>query len=287
MLKTNSTLVSGLPGSGKSYLAVKLISDRCISSVDITNYPDFLYTNIADFDHDLLVSRSKKAYSKLNLDVKLKSFDLDIDLLYKHLSEMKSIRFDSKKNKEEAESEMIIYAKKHKLYNCMIIIDEFHHYFIKPDSVWSFLITYRRHFNCELILITQAYNQIHQTYTTHEVYIVAHRRAHAISNNLNYSEVTFLPRDGNIDWKRNPGTRFSLSPDPKIFELYSSGGSVGVKRGIYKYFKYVFVFVVLFIILMFYFVKTVFSDPISASKSASKQVQKKIEKHIEKHIENK
>lgn len=142
-------LNTGVPGSGKTYFVVKQIVD--IAKDKKSKYKK-IFTNINGLKYEEL--------NKINSNLVFESLYFD-DLL------------------EEIEKEFLFYSKNKKLHNyddtikelgilskfydSLIVIDECHTLLDSSDSMKRF-ITYHRHWNIDLILITQAKSELDKVY---------------------------------------------------------------------------------------------------------------------------
>lgn len=212
------SIITGVPGSGKSFKAVNDIVSQLVNPKSDFQY---LYTNIAGFDFDLMRSKLKK--NRLNQ----KCFELKNSILNKHISAMYEIYIDESKTEED----LIEYSKKHHLYKSYIVFDEAHNFFGIPSTEKIWFLTYHRHIYLEIVLITQNIALIHRLYLkVIEVYFDAHRRSNAITNAFKYSFYTSDKFE-----KENRLDIIKISPDSKLFELYISGDSVKGKKVVYKF----------------------------------------------------
>ncbi len=121
--------VVGIPGSGKTALAVNHI----IKNKDNDKYTK-IYTNINQFD-----------FSKIQ-----KAIDLNWEVIYESLVELHQL-YKSK----VTDDELIEYAKTHGLYQVLIVLDECHNFLDKKDTVLVWWLSYHRHLNQDIFLITQ------------------------------------------------------------------------------------------------------------------------------------
>ncbi len=128
----------GLQGSGKTLHAVSKLYDNFINpkTKDRSEY-DYALTNINEFKFELTDGKVNK---------------LDFDELYEQLVQL----FDISVNQKETDTVLNEKAKEFNLYNCLIVIDEAPHYFVKDkDTVLLWWIEYHRHMHQDIILITQ------------------------------------------------------------------------------------------------------------------------------------
>jgi len=223
-------LITGIPGSGKSLAAIKEIHDCFINCKD-TKYGryEYLYTNISEFDIDLLKSKSKKSYKKCTKDVPFtfSFFEFKDELFFGHIYKMYQIFNDNTKT----ESDLVQYVKDKKFYNSLIVIDEAHNYFDRQDDVLVWFFTYHRHLFVDILLITQNKDLISNSYTkVIETFIDAQRRSRTLTKDMKYTiYASSMYND------ENKMETYSIKPLPEYFELYHSGDKVKTKKYVYKF----------------------------------------------------
>lgn len=211
------SLVVGFPGSGKSYYAVKKIYDILSSSKD--QNIEIIYTNIGGIKFDYFPD-SKVEFKKLKED----------DLLT-YLTQCFKI-YEEHKDKDNVDDYLIEYSKKMNFYNALIVFDECHDFFTPQDRVKIFWLTYHRHLNHEIILLTQNKALINSKYRAiPEQFIEAQPRSKKLfSSTLNYKHyASFAMR------KSDQFNSSSIKTDPKIFDLYQSGNKSAQKSIIIKF----------------------------------------------------
>jgi zona occludens toxin (predicted ATPase) len=212
------TFIGGRPGSGKSYYTIDLIHKKFLSKEEPFHL--YLYQNLAKFNVDLLNYKLKQK----NRDIKVYNFDFHKYM--NHVKNMYSIHMD----KDRTEEDLVQYSKDHKLYKALIIIDEAHLYLDKRDKYITFLLTYHRHWDTDIYILSQQMNLIHyKNLATIENYIIAQRRTLSLKSNkfkyFHYSNEQFTK--DNIDQQEE------LSINEDYFEYYQSGGGIRAKN-IYK-----------------------------------------------------
>ena len=146
-------LTKGVPGSGKTYRAVYSLyanfginKDKIkIDKNFIYNNIDFAYTNINQIQADKFEDGKIKV---LDFD----KFKIDIELLYK----LQTSGTD--------DIALLETAKGMNLANCLIILDECHNYLGKENVALVWWLTYHRHLNQQIYLITQALNLVNAKY---------------------------------------------------------------------------------------------------------------------------
>ena len=216
------SLVVGFPGSGKSYYAVKKIYD--ILSINdnknkkISQY-EIIYTNIGGIKFDYFP----------NSIVKFKK--LKENQLLEYLTQCYNI-YDLHKNDDNVDKYLIEYSKEQDFYNALIVFDECHDFFSNQDKIKIFWLTYHRHLNHEIILLTQNKTLIHSKYRAiPELFIEAQPRSKKLfSNTLNYKHYSsFAMR------KADHFNNSSIKTNQEIFKLYQSGNKSTQKSIILKF----------------------------------------------------
>jgi len=211
------SLVVGFPGSGKSYYAVKKIYD-ILSSDKISQY-EVIYTNIGGIKFDYFPN-STVEFKKLKEDD-----------LYKYLNECFKI-YEDHKDDDNVDEYLIKYSKEQNFYNALIVFDECHDFFTPQDRVKIFWLTYHRHLNHEIILLTQNKSLINSKYRAiPEQFIEAQPRSKKLfSNTLNYKHyASFAMR------KSDQFNSSSIKTQQDIFNLYQSGNKSSQKSVLVKF----------------------------------------------------
>lgn len=254
------SLVVGFPGSGKSYFAVKKIYD-ILSSTKTQNF-EVIYTNIGGIKFDYFPD-SQVQFKKLK----------ESDLI-EYLTECFKI-YELHKNDDNVDDFLIAYSKEQSFYNSLIIFDECHDFFSNQDRIKIFWLTYHRHLNHEIILLTQNKSLINTKYRAiPEQFIEAQPRSKKLfSNTLNYKHYSsFTMR------KSDQFNSSSIKTNPAIFNLYQSGNK-STQKSILVKFIVILAFGLIVAIFLFYNLLGGFTDDtVELDKSLQKleQPQKKI-----------
>ncbi len=213
------SLIVGFPGSGKSYYAVKRIHDILSNDKKNDNNIENIYTNIGGIKFDYFPN-SKVGFKKLKEDE-----------LMIYLSECFRL-YELYKSHENVDDYLIKYSKEQGFYNALIIFDECHDFFSGQDRIKIFWLTYHRHLNHEIILLTQNKSLINTKYRAiPEQFIEAQPRSKKIfSNTLSYKHyVAFAMR------KQDLFSSSSIKTSQEIFNLYQSGNKSNQKSVIIKF----------------------------------------------------
>jgi len=204
---------------------------------------EVIYTNIGGIKFDYFPD-SKVEFKKLKEDQ-----------LLSYLSECFKI-YEEHKDKENVDDYLIEYSKEQNFYNALIIFDECHDFFTPQDRVKIFWLTYHRHLNHEIILLTQNKSLINSKYRAiPEQFIEAQPRSKKLfSSTLNYKHyASFAMR------KSDQFNSSSIKTDLKIFDLYQSGNKSAQKSILVK-FIVILGFGLVVAVFLFYNLLNSFSD---------------------------
>lgn len=239
-------LVVGVPGSGKTYYSVDKIYK--LITAEKKKYKH-IYTNINGFNYD-------KANELATIKDYVKPFEFDdlnihIQDEYEFFNLQKSKKL--KKNiplkvdaglildDEIKEPELVMdYDEECKLRgiyapyaDSLIIVDECHLYFEdKIDDPKIRFLSYHRHFNIDIILITQGKGLIHKKYLSfiETMYYALSGAKRFFSTRFRYRKYASYQ-----EYAQNLIETISISLDPKVFELYNSGATVVSKSVVSKF----------------------------------------------------
>jgi len=212
-------LITGVPGSGKTYFAVDLIYKEITSK-----NPKYskIYTNInLNFDK---CNKIKKDFVKsLNLDDLLKRIEEDYRL---------SKLFKNNQLVDEETGELITdydsYVRgKLKLFepyeHSLIILDECHLYFTdKQDPKMLRFLSYHRHFDIDMYLITQNKSLINRKYLAfiENLYVGVNPSKRFFSKQFVYKHFASYQ-----EYKNNLVGKIKLNFNKKIASCYNSGST--------------------------------------------------------------
>jgi len=238
------TLVTGFPGSGKSYYAIFLIYN-ILSLVDkMSDTIDVIYTNINGVKFDYFPD-SKIQFKKFN----------DSEF-YLYLVELHTL-YELNKNDDSVDDKLIELSKEKGYHNALIVFDECHDFFSAPDKYKIFWLTYHRHLYHEIILLTQNKTLINTKYRAiPEIFVEAQPRSKKIINNsLTYKKyASFSMRKTDLFGKD------VLKARQEVFNLYQSGNKSNQKSIISKYIKLILIFVIIVFCAFYYILNSFVSD---------------------------
>ncbi|WP_457560553.1 zonular occludens toxin domain-containing protein [Caminibacter sp.] len=231
--------ITGVPGSGKTYKAVKHIYDHFgINSKNKDNRYLFCYTNITNFD-----------FSKV--DERVKPLDFD-DLKYKL-----SLLYDLYKNKKADDKTLIEEANKLSIHKSLFVIDEAHNFFQVKDEILVWWLTYHRHLYQDIYLITQNLSLIDRKYKPLAEYFYK-----AVPASLRLNKKVFK-YNVFIDSRMTKASKVKVEKlkfDKNVIDLYHSGDEVKAPNFIMRFILISFI-VFIFLALFFYFyLKSLESD---------------------------
>lgn len=235
-------LVVGVPGSGKTYYSVDKIYK--LITAEKKKYKH-IYTNINGFNYD-------KANEIADIKDYVKPFefeDLNIhiqdEFQFFNLQKSKKLKKNIPLKKDEdsesiIEPELIVdyddECKAKGIYapyaDSLIIIDECHLYFEdKIDDPKIRFLSYHRHFNIDIILITQGKGLIHKKYLSfvETMYFALSGAKRFFSTRFRYRKYASYQ-----EYAQNLIETISISLNPKVFELYNSGATVVSKSSLSK-----------------------------------------------------
>lgn len=271
-------LIIGVPGSGKTYFAVDRLY-KLITS-DSKKYKH-IYTNINGLDY-------QKCNELANIPDYVKPFefeDLNTHIMdeYKFHTSQKEKKSKSKiiplktdtpqtiiENESDKDELIIDYDEKCKelgiyapFLDSLIIIDECHLYFEdKTDEPKIRFLSYHRHFNIDIILITQGKNLIHKKYLSfvETMYKGLSGAKRFLSTRFRYKKYASYQ-----EYNQNLIETTSLSLNAKVFQLYNSGNSNITKSALKQMLFPVFILMVFSFIFYKVFIADRFNKPATTS----------------------
>lgn len=230
--------VTGVPGAGKTnYAMVRVAKTFSIDEELKKKIPNEF--KIKDVD---------KAFTNIN-ELKIDKLHnvgkLDMDELIEKLTKL---HHHYKKDKW-TDKQLNELATEQGINNAMFLIDECHNYFDSPNTVLIWWLSYHRHFNQHIILITQNLSLVNSKYKSFsEIFLKAIPSTLKVFNSHNvYRKYTSSRMSKNTEAGKIKVKKFQ-----EVFELYGSGanhnskslvlpyliGAVGLILAIVLYFKF-------------------------------------------------
>ena len=228
--------IVGVPGSGKSSYAISRLAKTFIKDEELKK----------KLSNNLLIPDVEKAYTNIN-ELKTDAFDnvsfFQMDWLLEHLTVLEN---HYRKDKWD-DKQLIELAKEQEIFNAVFIVDECHNYFDVQNKVLVWWLSYHRHINQHIILLTQNISLVHSKYKSFpELFLKA-------------IPATLKIFDSSIVLKKYTSSRLSKTTQAgqlkikkydEIFALYGSGANHKSKSVILPYLIFSFSMMV---IIFFYF----------------------------------
>lgn len=214
------TFITGIPGSGKTALAVKEI-------ITTQQKYCYIYTNINDFDFSKIPNSKELKFSEI-YNVLLECYNLQV--------------------RGSSDDELLNFLKEHCLEKVLFVIDECHNYFDGQDILLVWWLSYHRHLHHDIILITQNLSLVNSKYKAFSevFYRASSPSTRFLKHILKYNKY--------IDSRMTQASHFGMdtinTKHIKVFDYYKSGFNQKGKS-IFK--KYLVIGAVLFIILFIAF----------------------------------
>jgi zona occludens toxin len=224
----------GVPGSGKSYRGIYALysnfglNEKLKDSKYIYKDIEFAYTNINEI--------------KLECFEKDKVLPLEWDKFYIALTSLHT-SYKAKIN----DSELIVKARDLNLYKCLIILDECQNYLDINDKVLIWWLSYHRHLNQQIFLITQNLALVYSKYKSFSefFYMAKPSSLKLFKNKMVYNMFT----SSRLSQVSKGGT-IKIPFVKDIFDSYHSGANQQSENLIKKFLLMaVFFFVAVLIIL--------------------------------------
>jgi zona occludens toxin len=261
-------ILTGVPGSGKSYYLVQH-AEKELNKIDpITKekkYKGVLH-NISGYKHGYYQDFGDFALPRI---IELYDYFLTI-------------------KKEKDKDELLIKKSEElSLYKMLLIVDECHLYYIndvteegkKRFYALLWFMSYHRHIYCDLVLATQNLSLIDTKFKAFaEYYVVAVSQSLRIGKNFKYNH---YPSSRLI--KKEKYKVEKIKPKKEIFELYTSGDSVKVESAFKSLFKLVG-FLLFLLLLAYIFLMP--DKPKKKEKSKSEKPPTEIISDINKTLTN-
>jgi zona occludens toxin len=253
--------VTGVPGAGKSYYAMVRMA-KSFSKDDALRKKIPNEFKIKDVD---------KAYTNVN-ELKLDELNnvkyLDMDDLIEKLTK---VHYHYKKDKW-TDKQLNELCTELEINNAMFLIDEAHNYFDQPNTVLIWWISYHRHFNQHIILLTQNLSLVNTKYKAFpEIFLKAIPATLKVFNNTNvYKKYTQARLS-----KTSQAGSLKIKKYQEVYELYGSGANHNSKSVVLPYLIGAIV-LILSIILYFKFLYSNDVVPEEPKKEQSSTIQKNL-----------
>lgn len=235
-------LITGVPGSGKTYKAVNTLYDTFLNDKSkLYKANSHFFTNINEFRFDIFPDGV--------------AYKLNFDDFYSKLNTLHDSAITHGKNDTQLKDQ----AKELNLLNALIIIDEAHNYFDKDDNVLIWWTSYQRHLGQNIILLTQSLDLLNRKYKK-----FAESFLRAVPSSLRLFGSVFRYKryiDYKMYEKQLIGTE-KLKFNQDVYNLYQSGSNQQSQKVIWKFFAIAgFAFFVL--LLVFYLIYKKWSPSVS------------------------
>lgn len=273
--------ITGIPGSGKSYLAVYKLWEAFIkvdkkAKKEEPKTPKYrrAYTNINQFKFDICGGN-------------IKPFEFDIfmsDLI--HLYQI----YKSVDGKDDGL--LIEEAKRLDLFEVLIVIDEAHNFLTdKENEIIKWWLTYHRHLGHEIWLITQDLSLISNGYKTIAEFFY---KAVPSSRRLFKSRMRYNQYNSYKMYQKDYIDKFIVPALKEVFALYHSGSDGNSKSLIHKFIIMISLFVLILIGLFYFFMsqfsyddqnttKPKLSEPVRSPGASGRSNGAETIKQVKKH----
>lgn len=260
-------LVVGVPGSGKTYFSVFKVLEFCKSQKKQYTH---IYTNINGLDYNKCNQISKQSDFVKSFD--FQDLKTQINNEFNTYEQVKNGYLQVPDYDEFLKSEHIL----ENFYNSLIIIDECHLYFSeKVDDALIRFLSYHRHFNIDLILLTQNKNLVNKKYLSfiETMYKALPGSKRFFSNVFRYKKYASYQ-----EYNANFINTISLKLKSDVFTLYNSGSNKLTKSILHKL-LFPVLFLSLFTFLFYhYFISARFES--KNIKSVSTIVKRNLDNNI-------
>jgi zona occludens toxin len=208
-------IVTGVPGSGKTYYAVDYLYDTFLNekSKHFKENTHF-FTNINEFKFDMFDEGV--------------AFSFNYDDFYSKICALQTAATTLNYNDKQLKEEAVQYG----LVNCLIIIDEAQNFFDRDDKVLIWWVSYHRHLNQNIILLTQSLSLLNLKYKKFsETFLNAQSSSLRVFGNI----FRFKQYIDAKMYKDHFVGSIKIKFNQTVFSLYHSGGNTQGKKVIVKY----------------------------------------------------
>jgi zona occludens toxin len=225
-------LLTGVPGSGKTYKAVHHLYDLCLKSPKKYKH---IYTNINGLDYKKINQLAKEPDYVQPFDFQNLKIEIIQEYDFHQLAKVGELHVDDYDDFIKNEG---IYKK---YIHSLIVIDECHLFFEAKaqDSLIRFL-SYHRHFDIDIILITQNKNLIDKKYLSfiETMYVALPSSKRLFSFNfmgLNLLKFRYRKYASYQEYHANIIGTDSIPFLKEVYELYNSGGNTVGKSAVGRF----------------------------------------------------
>lgn len=250
-------MIIGVPGAGKTYLAVKTIRDICLDKKNGKCKYKHVYTNINGLKYDEL----NKIANQKDFVKPFEFQDLKKEIIREYTLH--------EQTKHTPIQDYDSFAKSQGIYqnylSSIIFIDECHLYFeTKATPELVRFLSYHRHFDLDIYLITQNKNLIDKKYLVfiEKMYKGMPSAKRFFSNVFRYQIYASYQ-----EYKQNIIENISVKADKKIFELYDSGSKQVGQSALSKFALPLLGMALLVFLLYKYFIASRFEDKVASNSN--------------------
>ena len=231
--------VVGVPGSGKSSYAITRLAKTFIKDEELKK----------KLPNNLKIPDVDKAYTNIN-ELKSDAFD---NVSFFHMDELieKLTILEEKYRKQKWDDKQLIeLATEQNIYRSVFIIDECHNYFDVANKVLTWWLSYHRHIDQHIILLTQNISLVNSKYKSFpEIFLKAIPATLKIFDN----SIVLKKYTSSRLAKTTQAGQIKIKKHSEIFALYGSGANHKSKSVILPYILFsVFLILVMFIYFKFF-----------------------------------
>jgi len=265
-----TNLLSGEKGAGKSSFLVKYLYLMLTNKESLPPFKT-IFINIDGFDF--------KRFNEL-----AESNGLDIDFKWLDMTDFKKFTYRERQlyTQYNADGEGYIAKRiseniddEYKKYiSSMIISDESDHYLTKKDDEFANFLKFSRHYSIEIWLITQKFQNLHETFYNSGA-INRFLRVRSSLFNIGNTRIIQLWANSNTAKSDNLVAQYSYEIEPVIYELYDSGAVLKTGDQAQKKLKFYFLAFIASIIFAGYVFYTLLGDYVENADANSNSLPKK------------
>ncbi|WP_458701391.1 zonular occludens toxin domain-containing protein [Sulfurospirillum sp. 1307] len=261
-------LVTGVPGSGKTYKAVYLIKNLCEKNPKKYKH---IFTNINGLNYDKCNEIAKEPDYVKAFEFRDLKQDIILEYSYHEQYKLGEIQIDDYDDFIKSEGVFKKYI------NSLIVIDECHLFFeTKAEDTLIRFLSYHRHFDIDLLLLTQNKNLVDKKYLSfiETMYsaLPSSKRLFSFSFfGLNIVKFRYRKYASYQEYHSNIVGTESLPFVKEVYELYNSGGTEIKKSASLKFLMPVII-VSLITFVAYKYVSARFSPPKKPTNQISRDL---------------